>query len=275
MKQILVKTIGSIINLTSYISPRFAGKLALNLFSKPRRIKLKEIERDFLDTAFIEDINYEGINIMTYRWLGKKETVLLAHGWESNSFRWRDLITKLKELDYNIVALDAPAHGNSSGKMFNAILYSECINIVAKKFKANIVIGHSVGGMSTAFFQKKYQLPTVNKLVLLGAPSNFLGVFERYVNMMSYNDRVANAMNSLLFERFNKKPEFFNAARFLENSDIEGLLIHDKRDKIIPYSDAEDFKNFYKTSKLITTEGFGHGLRSEEVNNHIVDFITT
>jgi pimeloyl-ACP methyl ester carboxylesterase len=275
MKQIIIKIIGSFINLTSYLSPRLAGKMALNLFSKPRRIKIKEPEKDFLQTAFLEDVDYEDVNIMTYRWLGKKETVLLAHGWESNTVRWKSLITKLKALDYNVVALDAPAHGNTSGRVFNAVLYSECINVVAKKFKANIIIGHSVGGMATAFFQKKYQLPSVNKLVLLGAPSNFVGVFGRYVNMMSYNSRVSNIMNDLVYERFNQKPDYFNAARFMEETTITGLLIHDIKDKIIPYNDAEDFKNFYKNSKLISTEGFGHGLRNEEVNNHIIDFITT
>ncbi|WP_040278672.1 alpha/beta hydrolase [Psychroserpens damuponensis] len=275
MKNIIIKIVGTYINIISYISSKHAGKTALNIFSKPRKIKLKELEKDFLQTAFLEDVDYQDINIMTYRWLGKKETVLLAHGWESNTVRWKHLITKLKDLDYNVVSLDAPAHGRTSGRVFNAILYSECINVVAKKFKANIIIGHSVGGMATAFFQKKYQLPTVNKLILLGAPSNFVGVFSRYVDMMNYNTRVSNSMNELIYERYKQKPDYFNAARFLEETTIDGLLIHDKKDKIIPYNDAEDFKNFYKTSKLITTEGFGHGLRHDDVNNHIIDFITS
>jgi len=274
MKNAVIKTIGSIINVVSFISPRRAGKIALKLFSKPRKIKLKETEKDFLQTAFLEDVDFEDVNIMTYRWLGKKETILLAHGWESNTVRWKDLIMELKSLDYNVVALDAPAHGNTNGRIFNAILYSECINVVAKKFKANIVIGHSVGGMAAAFFQKKYQLRSVNKLVLLGAPSNFVGVFSRYVDMMGYNSRVSNKMNDLVYERFHEKPEHFNAARFLEDTTIDGLLIHDRRDKIIPYNDAEDFKNFFKNSRLISTEGFGHRLRSKEVNKHIIDFIT-
>ena len=273
MKELFAKIIGLFINLISLISPRTAGKMAIKLFSSPRKIKLKETERDFLDTAFTEDIKYGELSIRTYRWLGKKETVLLAHGWESNSFRWKSLIEKLKDLDYNIVALDAPAHGHSTGKLFNAILYSECINIVAKKFEANIVIGHSVGGMATAFFQQKYQLESVVKLVLLGAPSNFVGVFERYVAMMSYNDRVSQSMNTLIFERFSEKPEYFNAARLSKDIRVDGLIIHDEFDKIIPYNDAEDFRTFYKKSKLITTKGYGHGLRAEEVNNHILDFI--
>jgi pimeloyl-ACP methyl ester carboxylesterase len=273
MRQAIIKTIGGFINIMSMLSPKLGGKIALKLFSKPRKIKLKEPEKDFLMTAFIEDIDYENLNIMTYRWLGKKETILLAHGWESNSFRWKSLIERLKKLDYNIVALDAPAHGRSSGKLFNAILYSECIHIVAKKFNANIIIGHSVGGMATAFCKSKYELPSVNKLILLGAPSNFVGVFSRYTAMMGYSKRVSRAMNELIHERFKEKPEHFNAARFLENECTQGLLIHDKKDKIIPYSDAEDFKNYFKNATLISTEGFGHGLRHEEVNNHIIDFV--
>ncbi|TXE16151.1 alpha/beta hydrolase [Psychroserpens burtonensis] len=273
MRQVIVKTIGCFINITSILSPKLGGKIALKLFSKPRKIKLKELEKDFLMTAFTEDIDYKNLNIMTYRWLGKKDTILLAHGWESNSFRWKSLIERLKKLDYNIVALDAPAHGRSSGKLFNAVLYAECIHIVAKKFNANIIIGHSVGGMATAFCKSKYELPSVNKLILLGAPSNFVGVFSRYTAMMGYNKRVSRAMDELIHERFKEKPEHFNAARFLENEGTQGLLIHDKKDRIIPYSDAEDFKNYFKNATLISTEGFGHGLRHEEVNNHIIDFV--
>ncbi|WP_033960710.1 alpha/beta hydrolase [Psychroserpens jangbogonensis] len=274
MKYIIAKFIGSIINFISLFSSLTAGKMAIKLFSSPKRKRLKESEKDFLETAFIEDIKYNDMSIMTYRWLGKKDTVLLVHGWESNSFRWKDLIVKLTASDFNVIALDAPAHGRSSGKLFNAVIYSECINVVAQKFNANIVIGHSVGGMATTFFQHKYQLPTIEKLVLLGAPSNFVDVFGRYIDMMGYNTRISKAMNNIIHERFNYKPEHFNAAKFSETIAAEGLLIHDKHDSIIPYSDAEDFKNFYKNSKLITTEGFGHGLKSETVDEHILAFVS-
>lgn len=274
MKRIIAKIIGAIINFISLFSPRTAAKMAMTLFSSPRRKKLKEIEKDFLETAFIEDVKYHDLSIMTYRWLGKKDTILLAHGWESNSVRWKDLIIKLKALDYNIIALDAPAHGRSSGKLFNAVIYSECINLVAKKFNANIIIGHSVGGMATTFFQYKYQLPTIQKLVLLGTPSNFVGVFGRYVEMMGYNSRISKTIDDIVYERFNNRPEHFNAAKFSAAFGAKGLLIHDKNDTVIPYSDAEDFKNFYKNSKLITTEGFGHGLKSALIDDHILAFVS-
>ena len=70
------------------------------------------------------------------------------HGWESNSGRWKNIIQRLQQEQYNIVALDAPAHGASGSSSFNAILYSKFITVVSKNFKPNFFIGHSVGGMA-------------------------------------------------------------------------------------------------------------------------------
>lgn len=275
MRMIIAKSIGAIINLVGLISPKTAGNLAIQLFSRPRKIRLKELEKDFLMTSFIEEVDYKHLHIMTYRWLGKKETILLAHGWESNSHRWRPLIEQLKALDYNVVALDAPAHGRSSGKSFNALIYSECINVIVKKFNVDIIIGHSVGGMAATFCQQKYCPPSVKKLILLGAPSNFVGVFNRYSKMMGYSQSIDKAMENIVLKRYNHGPDYFNAARLSEHIMADGLIIHDELDKVIPYNDAEDFKNFYKKAKLITTKGLGHGLKGEEVNNHILEFINT
>ncbi|WP_452228734.1 MULTISPECIES: alpha/beta hydrolase [unclassified Lacinutrix] len=268
------KTIGFIINLISFISPKLAGNLALSLFSKPLKGKIQEKDFDFLDTAFKEELQYEGFNIMTYRWLGKNKTILLVHGWESNAARWKPLIESLKKLNYNVIALDAPAHGRSGSKRFNAILYSEFINIVSKKFNPDIIIGHSVGGMATVFYQHKYQNAELEKLVLLGAPSNFTGVFNRYVKMMGYNKRVHKKIGEIVLETYGHVPEYFSAADFTKEITTSALLIHDERDRIIPYQDAEHFVQNYANAKLITTQGFGHSLNNETITEYINNYIT-
>ncbi|SFZ89212.1 Pimeloyl-ACP methyl ester carboxylesterase [Flaviramulus basaltis] len=273
MNQNLLKRIGFLLNLISQFSSKLAAKLAILLFSKPQKGRLKGTDSPFLKSATQEVLKYEDISIMTYHWKGTKDTILLTHGWESNSYRWKDLIKILKKLDYNIISIDAPAHGNSGSKIFNALLYSECINVVAKKFNANVIIGHSVGGMASVFCQHKYQLPSIKKLVLLGAPSNFTGIFDRYSKMMGYNKKVLNAMNQYVLKKFNHLPEYFSAARFSNEISSKGLIIHDKKDRIIPYNDALDFKNHYSNAKLISTKGFGHGLKSEKVYNHILEFL--
>ncbi|MCK7592017.1 alpha/beta hydrolase [Subsaxibacter sp. CAU 1640] len=274
MKELIVKFIGGYYNCISYLSKSRAADKALYLFTKPRNgRKLTDEQREFLGTAFQKEYKFGEYDIMTYRWLGSKPTILLVHGWESNSYRWRNLVCELKKRGHNVVALDAPAHGKSGSQFFNAILYSEFINVVATRFQPEIIIGHSVGGMSTAFFQNKYQLESVKKLILLGAPSEFTDVLKRYTDMLGYNQRITNQLNLTIVERFGDKPENFSTAKYLGNINSKGLIIHDELDTIIPYSDALLLKNSFKNSTLITTKGLGHSLNHESVSDHIYAFI--
>lgn len=273
MQHYIPKIIGAIINFVSYFSSKFAAKLAIDLFSMPKKGNIKPEEAEYLKSATQEDVSYDKLSIKTYHWKGAKNAILLVHGWESNSFRWKDLIEHLKTHNYNIYAIDAPAHGASGGKLFNALLYAECINIIVNKFNIDTIIGHSVGGMSTVFFQHKYQLESIDKLVLLGAPADFIGVFSRYEQMMSYNKRVSQAMANYVLKHFKHLPEYFSPATFSKEISTKGLIIHDKKDRIIPYKDGLKFKQHYTNARFIATKGFGHGLKSEPVYQHILDFL--
>ncbi|WP_335974404.1 alpha/beta hydrolase [Gaetbulibacter jejuensis] len=273
MKQLLAKFLGFSLNMLSYISKSFAANRALALFSMPLKGKATEEQTEFLETSFREELMYDNIPIMTYRWVGKNKTILLLHGWESNSARWKNLILNLKKKDYNIIAIDAPAHGKSGGTSFNAMLYSEFINVAVLKFKPEIIIGHSVGGMASIFFQYKYQIPFIKKFILLGAPSEFKDILGRYTKMMGYNQRINTKINSIILERFGVKPEEFSSSEYIKQNNSEGLIIHDEQDQIIPYKDALLIKSSFKNSKLITTQGMGHSLNNDTVTSYINDFI--
>ncbi|WAC01735.1 alpha/beta hydrolase [Lacinutrix neustonica] len=275
MSNSIIKLIGSAFNLISYFSPRYASVKALDLFATPRQGRILDSQKAFLDTAETVRLKYEDLKITTYQWKGTDKTILLAHGWESNTHRWEDLILLLKDLDYNVVSLDAPAHGASSGTQFNAVVYSECIHVAAEHFNPQIIIGHSVGGMSTGFYQYTYQNKSLEKLILLGAPSEFTGVFKRYVEMLGYNKRIERGLNKLVVERFNKAPSYFSLANFAKTIHTKTLIIHDIQDKIIPYNDAEQIAKNHNNVEFITTDGFGHGLRNDTVYKHVLDFIAS
>jgi pimeloyl-ACP methyl ester carboxylesterase len=273
MEKIAVKIVGWCINLTSYISKSYAAKKAMSLFGTPRSGEITDEQSDFLGTSFREEFEYDKLPIMTYRWVGKKQTVLLAHGWESNSARWRQLIEYLNKRDYNVIAIDAPAHGKSGGRLFNAAIYSEFINVIAKRFQPDILIGHSIGGMAAVLFQHKYQLESVKKIILLGAPSEFTNVLQRYTDMLGYNKRIRNQIKLTIIDSFGKAPEEVSTAKFSEQITSKGLIIHDAEDDIIPYDDALLINKSFKNSKLITTKGLGHSLNDESVANYIYEFL--
>jgi pimeloyl-ACP methyl ester carboxylesterase len=273
MTSFVVRSIGNVLNATSLVSARYASDKALKLFASPRKGRYTESQRKVIDSAIYQELNYQNLNIATYRWAGKNKTVLLAHGWESNSSRWDYLLHHLKAEDYNIIALDAPAHGQSDGKQFNALLYAEFINQVAQKFKPEVYIGHSVGGMAGVFCLNKHKLPFAEKLILLGAPAHFTGVFSRYKSMMGYNSRISKGLDKIVMERFGHSTDYFSAANFSSKFTLKGLIVHDKKDRIIPYEDALLFANRFKTAELLTTEGFGHSLRDPSLTPKIIDFI--
>ncbi len=273
MKKVIVKLVGNYINVLSYVSKPYAANWAMYLFTKPRGGRINEEQSDFLHTAYQEELKYDRYPIMTYRWLGTKQTILLTHGWESNSARWKKLILALKKRGFNVIALDAPAHGRSGSSVFNAMLYAEFINVVAKRFLPDIIIGHSIGGMASAFFQHKYQFVKLKKIILLGSPSEFQDVFKRYTDMLGYNQRLISQLQHTIMERFGSPADAFSTAKFLATIESEGLIIHDEDDHIIPYNDALLIKNSFKNSRLITTKGLGHSLMDASVAEHIYAFI--
>lgn len=275
MNKYIPKLIGASLNFYSFISVNRAAEKALQLFATPRKGAHTETHEQFLNTAQKETLTYTNLNIATYTWRGNGPTVLLLHGWESNAARWKKKIKTLLEEGYSVVALDAPAHGKSGSDTFNVILYAEFVNIVAIKYQPKIIIGHSVGAMASVFFIYKYQMTIVDKLVLLGSPSNFEDVFKRYVIMMGYNKAIEKQLDTIIYNRFGEYPSYFSVARFVKTISQKGLLIHDTEDKIIPYTDAELINKNYTNAELITTSGFGHPLKDKSITDHIMKFINS
>lgn len=275
MSEKIIKAIGKTLNATSHISSRFASKKALHLFATPRNGRYTAAQTQLMESFVANKLEHNGLQIATYYFSGNStaKTVLLAHGWESNASRWNYLFEHFKEEGYNIIALDAPAHGKSGGKQFNALLYSEFLAVTVKHFQPEVLIGHSVGGMASVFALHNYDLPTVKKLILLGAPAHFMGVFSRYKDMMGYNHKISKGLDNIVLERFQKPVDYFSAANFTANFSMKGLIIHDKNDPIIPYEDALLFKNRFKNSKLISTTGFGHGLKDVSLIPKMIKFI--
>ena len=90
---------------------------------------------------------------------------------------------------------------------------------------------------------------------------------------MGYNKILRDGMEVVIQKRFGQPSYYFNTAQFGKEIDCDCLLIHDEFDPVIPYSDALEIQSGFKNSHLFTTQGLGHGLRSKEVIDKIIDFI--
>ncbi|MGB3590104.1 MAG: alpha/beta hydrolase [Nonlabens sp.] len=277
MKKLLQKAIpkmyGFYFNLLNTFSPNKAATTALRVFCIPRRGKLNEEQAAYLSGARQQKVAYEHGLIQLYHWKGKGPTVLLVHGWESNTSRWKFLIDTLQEKEYNIIAFDGPAHGASDGETITAIMYSRVIATVAELYEPSFVIAHSMGAMATAYQQSQLNHDFVKKLVLLGSPNTLEVILRGYQSLTGFNNKTYGNLISYLEDSFKVKVETFTTADFVKNIKTPVLLAHSPEDQIVEYQCMMEIASDLPNVKTYTAMTGGHSLHTDEVVAAVMDFI--
>ena len=272
-KKIQISLVRTYINTLARFSESKAGEMTSKLFFTPRKGQLTNDNRQTLSSATWETLELRDIKIQTYRWEGEKPAILLAHGWESNSARWQQLIKKLRKNGFSVIAVDAPAHGGSGSPNFNAFLYAEMIQVAAKRFVPTAIIGHSAGGFAAAFYATHFLTPSVSQLVLLAAPSELNQVFNKSLDMLNLSDKVRRGFYQTLERILGHPLEYFSIQKFVKTLSIKGLIIHDKDDTVCDFVDGQNIHTNWKASKFVATEGYGHRLQNDKINTMVVDYL--
>lgn len=271
--QIIPKFYGIFLNLYALVLPTKAGEKAFHIFSKVRKGNVLPHQKDYLDNARDRQLEVDDITIQTYRWNGTKETVVLIHGWESNAWRWHKLIEKLQAEDFNIIAFDAPAHGYSTGTHMYVPQYAQALQAVIATYVPQYLVGHSVGGMTVLYNEYLNPEPGIKKIVTIGSPSEYHEITTHFKELLGFNDRVSNVLRAYILKRFGFTEKEFSSSKFVQTNTKKGLLFHDRYDTITPYHASEQVHTAWKGSRLVTTEGLGHSLHQDEVNEEIVTFL--
>lgn len=273
VQSFLPKLIGFRLMALYRIQPEKAIHKAFKLFCTPRGGFVKPHQKDYLNAHKSERIQYKKIKIQTYRWKGQGPKVLLLHGWDSHTFRWKDLIQHLQSKDYDITAFDAPAQGLSEGNLLSVPIYNEVLEIMLDKYKPEILIGHSMGGMTAVFNQHLKKNPNIRKMVLLGAPSDLKRIMDGFQKILALSDRFMKAVEEYFKKRYGYGFAEFSTQDFAKNVNIPALIIHDKYDKIVPFTEAEDIHSALINSELMITEGAGHSLHKSKIYKRVLEFI--
>lgn len=272
---IIAKTYGQLLNVLVFFNPSKAAIKGFYIFCTVRKGHVLPHQKEYLDPYKHEVHTVADHTIQTYKWQGEKDTVLLVHGWESNSWRWHKLIEQLSKANYNIIAFDAPAHGNSSGKHLYVPLYAEALDHMLKTYRPKHIIGHSVGGMTILYNEYKNPNDAVEKIVTIGSPSEFHELMSHYKSLLGFNTKVLTAMDTYIKSRFGFTAREFSTSKYVKTNTKKGLLFHDKFDQITPYHASEQVHESWVESEFISTEGLGHSMHQDEVNEKIVAFLSS
>ncbi len=253
-------------NIQARFAPLAAGKLALDFFRTPRRGRLRPTDEEFLSKAQREVLMSGEIPIQTYLWEGTGPCVLLAHGWESNTVRWTSIIHRLRKKHYRIVALDAPAHGASGSKRFDAVLYAKAIGVVSEKYRPDFILGHSAGGMAAVYYLADHAADWVKGLVIMASPVTLRIVFQGFQRIIGVNDRVMEALERRFEEKYqNATVDSFDLKLMAHKVKKLTAMMYADNDPVAPASEGRKLAAVWSGAQFHEFQGAGHSLKGQEV----------
>lgn len=271
---IITKLLGLYINALGYIAPKKATALAYKYFSEPRDGRLAKNELPaILKEADAEMITHGEFVFQMYTWKGNENTVLLVHGWESNASRWENLIAHVKRSGSTVIALDAPAHGLSSGTEFTIPRYAEFIDILVRKYRPQSLVGHSIGGATILYYQSHYPNEIIKKMAVLGAPCDFNTVLDNYAGILSLNSNVFLMLKKHFLDHFRIDTDNFCGDLFASKIKVKGLLAHDEDDTVVSIKEGRKIAQAWPEAEFVITTGLGHSMHDEQLYNRIYNFL--
>ena len=274
------KRIGKMLNLLSTVAPAQAGRMAFRIFCTPRSGKLRPKDADFLATAHEQTTHHiEQHAIRTYVWQPSKkiesppQTVLFLHGWESNSARWQRFVHAFRDAGFRATAFDAPAHGASSGKMLNLIIYSRVIKgFMEKNGAPDVLIGHSIGGAATVMSMAAFGAPRPKKAAVLGVFAESTRVIRDFGRVLDLNETVLKYAKREVLRHSQLPLEAYSVrekSRLL--ADLPGLVLHDTDDEVAPFAEGQLVAEAWG-AQFFETQGLGHRMQDKEVVRALLRF---
>jgi len=245
--------------LLSFVSKKKAAEKAFVLFSTPYlKSKLNREPRDAEPLSF----RLNERNIRGYRWNHPAAVrILILHGFGSAAGKFENYVAPLVAKGYEVLAFDAPAHGNSEGKTTNAVEYSEMIRKVIELYgPVRGFIAHSFGGIALSLALENTPHDKQTRIVFIAPATETVTAVDGAFTMLKIKDAgVRKEFDQLIYNVSGKETAWFSIRRAIKNISAEVLWIHDEDDDITPLHDALKVKDDNHTNiNFLITKGLGH-----------------
>lgn len=273
-KQLLILWLRTYFNTLAWVAPNKAGREGFYLFCHPRRRAVKPHHLEFLNTAEKFSIDYSGKKIQAYRWGNGERKLLLLHGWESHSYWWKSIVSTLSKEKYTIYSIDAPGHGLSDGSYNNLLHYSGLIEkVILEHGEFFAILGHSLGAFATAYTLHRAPNLSVSRFIAMAAPGEAKEFVDFYQKAVGFSNRTMKVIEKYFIKKLGYAPDYFSLKEFTKTLTLPGLIIHDTEDPDAPYRHAVAAHQGWKASRMITTTGLGHNLKSTDLIKNVEEFL--
>lgn len=275
-QQLVLTYIRTKFRLLSAISKRLAAEKAFKLFCTPQYRNKKKLPRIF-EQAEVIKFKFQNYTIQGFRWNDTADNkLLILHGFESSVINFDRYIKPLIRKGYCVLAFDAPAHGRSTGKEINVLIYKDFINHVNKHFgPIKNFIAHSFGGLALSLAIEKWDHDETYKIVYIAPAVETQTAINNYFKFLKLDDSVRKEFDNVIEEQGGYPPNWYSIARTAQYIKATVLFFQDKDDDMTPLSDVKPIiEANHSNFKFILTEGLGHRriYRDNKVSKGIIDF---
>lgn len=245
------------------VSPAVTGRVAnIAFFATSRRMSVRDDDGFTHGAARRETIRSGAHSIATYQWGTGTRTALLMHGWDGRASQFATLVRDLVTEGWRVVAFDAPAHGDSSGRRTDVRDWvTAARHLAGTEGPFELVIGHSFGGFAAlTAVREGVQARRVITISAAGSVQAFHDEFER---MLRLSPRASAAFEQAFHRRLGISREEgvsrFDSLAHPLPPEVELLIVHDEGDRRLSVENAHALRRAHgERSHLLLTRGLGH-----------------
>ena len=261
---------------SALLFPDLATAVAERIFLTPPRTRDAAASALDLVDARSSFLEHKGRHIAMWRW-GSREApaVVLAHGWGGYAAQMRAFVFPLVQAGYRVIAYDQPAHGVSEGRLTGLPDFADVLAEVAGIHgSVAAVVAHSLGGAAAALALANGKA-SFKKVVLVSPPSDLVGYSRRFARWYWMPEAVRKGMQAAIEERYGVRWENLEVPRVAPRLSAQALVIHDRDDRLMPWTHGATVARHWPGAKLMSTEGLGHRriLGDERVTRAAAEFI--
>ncbi len=274
MKKLITQTVGTFINTTAILFPKWNADFSFNLLCKVKRVGISEKGKEFFEEGTHTYLDVDGHSAVLHQWGQGPKKVLFLHGWLSNSQRWRNFVSHLDLNEYTVFAMDAPGHGMAKGKFLNLEIYRKAFEqVLSITGPIDTLVCHSLGSLASAYAHLEASSLPVKKYVITGAPSGMDAIFVYFERVLGLSNKAIKNLEGKINDVLRLPHREVSMKRFFENVTDPLLVIHEKTDKVTPFAPISMAVNGSSTIETYFTEGNDHNLKTPDVIEKVITFI--
>jgi len=258
------------IGLWSRATPLAAANWLAGQFFRVRNAKPKDWEMGIPEA---DDVLVTTFGMGVRRW-GKGPKVMLVHGWEGRFSQFAILVPLLVDAGFEVISLDPPGHGLSDGQNSNPVKFGEAIHATAEALGPFFaIIGHSMGAVGAVL--ALCQGTSVQRVALVSMPASLEFMLRAVCRNVGFGASATEAFLRKIDKTVGVPASQLDARRIAAQRTEPALIIHDRNDPQVPFSQAEEVAAVWPGARSIFSDRLGHTriLANTQICNGLIGFL--